>query len=334
MSQTRIAVIVFACLAGRGHASSAGFEGADATVPAAPRTATSVEVVPVVSRPLDTTVHLEGELSAWEVVAIYPRATGFVASITVDRASVVHRGQVLAHLVAPELAAQRTEADARTQGDQSTLDRLRAAARTPGVVAGHDVELAEAAVQVDRAHARALRDLEQYLVVTAPFDGVVTERNVHPGALVGPSTGGAGVPMLRVEQIARLRLTAAVPEGLAGQITEGTTAAFTVRAWPGRRFTGTIVRPSHTVDTRTRTMAVELDVDNADSAPGAGHVRGRRVARASRDAVAVRAAQRDRADDRAHLRRAGAGRCRRPGDRPARCGRGRPRRDHRGPLCG
>src|SRR5262249_30644817 len=137
-------------------------------------------------------------------------------------------------------------------------------------VAGHDVELAAAAAQANRARVRTLRDLEQYLVVTAPFDGVVTERNVHPGALVGPSIGGTGAPMLRIEQVAHLRLTAAVPEAGAGQIAEGATAPFSVRAWPGRRFTGPIARPSHTVDPRTRTMAVELDVTNTDGALAPG----------------------------------------------------------------
>ena len=156
------------------------------------------------------------------------------------------------------------------RGDQSTLTRLRAAAQTPGVVAGHDVEIAEAAVQADNAHVRALRDLEQYLVVTAPFDGRGDERNVHPGALVGPATGGAATPMLRIEQVARLRLTVAVPESVAGNIAQGAVATFTVRAWPGRRFNGTIARPSHTVEPRTRTMAVELDVDNTDGALAPG----------------------------------------------------------------
>jgi RND family efflux transporter MFP subunit len=263
------AVIVLCGVAACGTNVTASPQHAAEANPGSAHAAASVEVVPVVSRPLDTTVHLQGELGPWEVVAIYPRVTGFVASIGVDRASVVHRGQVLARLVAPELASQRAEAQARTRADQSTLERLRAAAQTPGVVAGHDVELAEAAVQADRAHVRALAELEQYLVVSAPFDGVVTERDVHPGALVGPQTG-AGTPMLRMQQIARLRLTVAVPEAFVGSIAEGASANFNVRAWPGRTFAGTIVRPSHSVDTQTRTMAVELDVANADSALSPG----------------------------------------------------------------
>jgi RND family efflux transporter MFP subunit len=80
--------------------------------------------------------------------------------------------------------------------------------------------------------------------------------------------------MRRIEQIERLRLSAAVPESLAGQIAEGVEANFAVRSWPGRQFHGVIVRPSHTLDIRTRTMAVELDVDNSDHALAPGMYAG------------------------------------------------------------
>jgi RND family efflux transporter MFP subunit len=260
--------LLLVALAGCARSAVASDNVPDARV--ARESAVPVEVVRVVSRPLETSVRLEAELSPWESVAVYPRVTGFVASIPVDRGSIVHRGQLLARLVAPELAAQRVEAEARVRGDRSTLTRLEAAARTPGVVAGHDVDLAEADTRADAARVRAVRDLEQYLVVTAPFEGVVTERNVHPGALVGPVTSGGGTPMLRIEQVSRLRVIVAVPESLASSVRLGATATFEVRAWPARRFVGTIARSSHAVEPRTRTMAVELDVDNADDALAPG----------------------------------------------------------------
>src|SRR5262249_18195875 len=100
------------------------------------------------------------------------------------------------------------------------------------------------------------------LVVRAPFDGVVTERNVHPGALVGPPAGPNATPMLRVEQVSRLRLTVAVPENDVGAIAEGAPAEFSVQAWPGKKFSGTVTRVAHAIDAKTRTMPVELDVDN------------------------------------------------------------------------
>jgi RND family efflux transporter MFP subunit len=230
----------------------------------------TIEVTKVVAKPLDTLTHLEGELAPYESVAIHARANGFVSKVLVDRGSQVKKGQLLCTLVAPELNAQRAEAQAKLEGARSTFERLSAASKTPGAVAGHEVEIAQATMSADQARLDSLRALEQYLTVTAPFDGTITERNVHPGALVGPQTGTASAPMLRIELVQNLRLTVPVPEALAGAIAEGVTADFSVRAFPGVKFTGVTKRVSHSVDTRTRSMAVELDVDNADGrlAPG------------------------------------------------------------------
>jgi len=255
--------------------------------------------VRVVERPLDVQLSLPGELTAFQTVAIFPRVTGFVKSISVDRGSVVRSGQVLAVLEAPELAAQRLEAQSKLQGleaqlaaarakadaDKSTFDRLKNAASTPGVVAGNDVVVAEKAadasqsqvvaarhsVDAARQAVNAVRDMESYLRVTAPFSGVVTERNVHPGALVGPASGaGAAVPMLRVIENTRLRVVVPVPEAYTSELETETEIAFTVAAYPGQTFSGKVARIAHAVDVNTRTMAVELDVANRDGrlAPG------------------------------------------------------------------
>lgn len=224
----------------------------------------SVELVSVVAKPLDTVTHLQGELSAYEAVALDTRANGYVASVLVDRGSEVKAGQLLATLVAPELRAQRAEAQAKLLGDKSTQERLQAASQTPGAVAGHEIELATATAQADQARVESLRAMEQYLAVTAPFDGTITERNVHPGALVGPQAGANAPPLLRIEHTATLRLTVPVPENLVGAVSEGSTATFTVRAYPGTNFKGVTKRLSHSLDPRTRSMPVELDVDNKD----------------------------------------------------------------------
>ena len=230
----------------------------------------TIEIAKVVAKPLDTVTHLEGELTPYEGVALYARANGYVGAVLVDRGSQVKRHQVLITLVAPELRAQRAEAQAKLLGDKSTSDRLQSAAQTPGAVAGHEVDVAQATVQADEARLESLRSMEQYLTVTAPFDGVVTERNVHPGALVGPQAGANAQPMVRIEQVATLRLTVSVPENFVGAIAEGSPATFTVRAFPGASFTGVTRRVARSVDERTRSMPVELDVDNKDGrlAPG------------------------------------------------------------------
>jgi len=227
-----------------------------------------VDVVQVVSQKLEATERLPAELSPWEQVAIYPKVQGFVVEIPVDRGSVVRRGQLLVRLSAPELGAQTAQARATLSGDKATFERLRVASHTPGAVSTNELELAEALFKADQQKVNSLQTLASYLVVVAPFDGIITERNVHPGALVGPPNAPlqSAVPMLRIEQVAHLRLTVPVPEADVGTIAEGTEVKFQVKAWPGRDFTGTISRISHWVDTKTRTMAVEADVNQSQSA--------------------------------------------------------------------
>jgi membrane fusion protein, multidrug efflux system len=275
--------------------------GGDGSSRAAPVTAgpAAIEVVRVVERSLDVPLSLPGELTAFQSVAIFPRVTGFVKAVNVDRGSKVRAGQLLASLEAPELVAQRSEAQSKLQAaeaqlsvarakadaDKGTFARLKAASATPGVVAGNDVVIAEKtadgsanqvlaaeqSVEAARQVLNALRDMEGYLRMTAPFAGVITERNVHPGALVGPSTSGAGAtPLLRLVDTDQLRLVVPVPEAYTAEMRSGAEIPFTVAAYPGQSFSGKVARIAQAVDVSTRTMAVELDVANGDGrlAPG------------------------------------------------------------------
>jgi len=259
----------------------------------------TIEVVRVLNQPVNVTLSLPGELNAYQTVAIYPRVTGFVKTIRVDRGSRLRTGELIAMLEAPELAAQRSEAQSKLQSaeaqlgavrskadaDASTYEKLKAAAATPGVVAGNDVVLAQKAVEADQGQVAAalqnieaarqalnsVSEMEGYLKVTAPFAGIVTERNVHPGALVGPTSGpGAATPMVRLVENNRLRLVIPVPEAYTAGMTMGTEIPFSVAAYPGQTFSGKVARIAHAVDVNTRTMAVELDVINIDGrlAPG------------------------------------------------------------------
>ncbi|WP_447977254.1 efflux RND transporter periplasmic adaptor subunit [Candidatus Nitrospira bockiana] len=232
-----------------------------------------VTVVPVIEQRLEDTVRLPGELHPYLTVDLYPKVTGILEWIGVDRGSTVKRGQVLVRLAAPELSAQRAEAEAKLQAARITYGRLKTAAASPGVVAPNDLEIAKRTVEAERARVQSLKDMEAYLVITAPFDGVVTTRTAHPGALVGPGSSsgtGANLPLLRIEQVAHLRLMVPVPEQYTGTIGVGQRVRFSVPAFPDRTFEGTISRVAHSVDVKTRTMPVEMDVDNADGllAPG------------------------------------------------------------------
>jgi RND family efflux transporter MFP subunit len=141
-------------------------------------------------------------------------------------------------------------------------------------LAKQQVEAAQALVRsrqrtVDssKSNLQAQRDLAAYLRVTAPFDGVISTRYVHPGALVGP---GADVPLLQLDQISHLRLAVAVPEADVSGLERGAKVGFRVPAYADRTFSGTIARPAYVVDMKTRTMPIELDVVNPQHllAPG------------------------------------------------------------------
>jgi RND family efflux transporter MFP subunit len=158
---------------------------------------------------------------------------------------------------------------------------MKIAAQTPGAIAEN--ELVQSEKQRNAASALvgsrqkairsatdavgALKDLADYLRITAPFEGVITDRLVHPGALVGP---GNDIVLLTIQQVSRLRLVVSVPEENVGGIAEGASVQFHVPAWPERTYSGTIARISHALDQKTRTMPVEADVINREGSLSPG----------------------------------------------------------------
>ena len=252
--------------------------------------AVRTELARVVLKPLAKTTTIPGELKAYQRVRMHAKVTGFVEAIHVDRGSFVEKGQVLAEMSAPELEARRAEAQARVAAvtaqriesqarlaaAEGTYSRLREAAKTPGAVAKNDVFLAEKAVDAERARfdslgktvasheasVRAIEEIEKYLRLTAPFAGVITERQAHVGALVG-FEGNPGTSLLTLEQVSRLRLVAAVPEAYRQSIARGQRVQFSVAAFPARFFTAVVARPAYAVDSATRTMPVEMDFANS-----------------------------------------------------------------------
>jgi membrane fusion protein (multidrug efflux system) len=257
----------------------------------------NVSVVAVESQKLNTTLSLPAQTIAYERVDIFAKVTGSIKNIYVDRGSKVRAGEIIVRLSAPELVSQRAQAEAAMQtaksqlasaqaklvSDEGTYEHLAAAAKTPGVVAANDVLVAQQAAAADRAQVEALQDnvgaaretlrsiaqLESYLDIRAPFDGIVTARNLHPGALVGPASGQASAPpIVQIDSVGRLRLVVPVPEQYVAGVSEGQEVAFTVPSYPGQTFRGPIARISSDIDQNTRTMAVELDVRNTQITPG------------------------------------------------------------------
>lgn len=271
------------------------FRGAALLLALAPLRAQTIDLVAVVSKPVSRTVDLPAEIQPYLTVSLHAKVPGYVERVLVDRGSLVKQGELLAELSAPELQAQIAEAESKVQSAesekvqaeaqlaaaQSTYDGLRKAAETPGAVAGNEViqsqkqvEAAEALVrartqarQSADAAVRSRKDMQAYLKISAPFHGVVTDRFVHPGALVGP---GADPVLLVIQQISRLRIVVPVPEENVSGMARGAAIPFRVPAYPERVYTGTVARIAHALDPKTRTMPVELDVLNRDGslAPG------------------------------------------------------------------
>src|SRR5712672_2291115 len=253
----------------------------------------TVEIIPVALQKLATVFTLPAQLVPFQTVDIYPKVTGFMDEIRVDRGSRVHKGELIIRLSAPELVAQRAQAEsalraaesqlttaqAKLAADKGTYLHMASAAKTPGVVAENDVMVASQIASADQGQVQSAENnvaaarealhsvaqLESYLTIQAPFDGIVTTRNLHPGALVGPASGRSGtLPLVQIVDTRHLRLVVPIPEAYVGEMQMGQQVAFGVPAYPGQTFHAPIARISHDVDPNTRTMPVELDVRSKD----------------------------------------------------------------------
>jgi len=223
-------------------------------------------------------VQLPGVMQPFQFVQLYPKISGFVKNVYVDRGSLVHRGQVLATLEAPEteqqVAAARqkyTQAEAVYITSKDRYRRLLETSRTPGTIAVYDLEAASAKMRADSATAqgeyanyKAQESVKSYLTITAPFDGIITERNIHPGTLAGPGSQNAK-PMLVLQQLSKLRLVAELPEQYASQVKNGDKVNYRANALPGEEFSGLVSRSSQSLSSNFRSETVEIDVPNNDN---------------------------------------------------------------------
>jgi RND family efflux transporter MFP subunit len=254
--------------------------------------AVAYQTAPVQSKELEKGIRLPGELKAWQQVDIYAKVNSFVREVRVDRGSKVKKGEVLIVLNAPELESQLAEANAKYHAAQSTYTqkrtlykaaymeykRLYETSKTPGTVSANDLENMQAKMQSDsiemlsaqsdvvsaKSYYEAEQQMKDYLTVTAPFDGTITERNVHPGAFVGPAGKGMEVPMLKLDDEAKLRLVVAVPETYTGSMLDGQPVKFQVKAYPEETFTAKVNREAGSLNTTIRSEMIEMDVPNVN----------------------------------------------------------------------
>lgn len=230
----------------------------------------------VVAGGVEQEVKLPATLAAFLQVSIFPKVNGYVTDVRVDVGSHVRQGEPLMTLEAPELVqavAQAKERYARAVADyridRENYERLAEAAATPGAISPMDLATDKAKAEADSALANSEKanwQMQQvmmdYLRVTAPFAGVITIRNVHPGALVDATN--KSVPMLELKQIDHLRLQVDIPETIAATLRKNDTLSFYVPAFPGRKLTAPIARVSDNINMQYRTERVEADIYNHD----------------------------------------------------------------------
>ncbi|MGY6158776.1 efflux RND transporter periplasmic adaptor subunit [Paraburkholderia strydomiana] len=249
---------------------------------------TIVDAVPPKPAPASQELLLPGSVMPYADASIYARTSGYVRHWYADIGTKVRAGQTLADIETPELDAQlqQARADVATAKANyafadSTARRWQTMLQTQSVSQQDadsktsDSAAKLAALASAQANVARLSELVSYEKVTAPFDGVVTVRNVDVGALVtsGGSPGLASAPgeLFHVEQTDRLRVYVNVPQDDAGSVTAGTQVYLTTQQYPGRSFAATVARSADAIDSVSRTLRVEIDVDNRDGAllPGA-----------------------------------------------------------------
>jgi len=227
---------------------------------------------------LSTTLYVPGELIAYQQVDLYAKENSFVKKLFVDVGSEVREGQLLASLEAPELASQLASAQSRVKSQEaiyiaskSNYSRLVETSKTPGTISQNDIDQADARQKSDLAQWDAAKaaysevaETLKYLEVRAPFGGVISARNVNPGAYVGPSGKGSEFPLFTLQEQKHLRLVVSVPEASTGYLKEGDAVKFSVKSMPSQFFTAKVKRLAGALDNRLRAERVEMDVFNND----------------------------------------------------------------------
>ena len=257
-----------------------------------------VEVVHPVGEAPDQTLVLPGQTMAFIDTPIYARTSGYLKSWSYDIGAHVKRGDVLAQIETPELDQQLREAQAQLAQNQAAAIQAEANMDLARITNGRTAELVRqgwtsrqqgdqdrltfagstAAVDVARANVRVaqaqvdrLEELSRFESVTAPFEGVITGRNTDVGALINAGAGSPATELFHMASTQTLRIFVAVPEIDAPNLHPGDVATVTFDAYPGQTFRGALARTDGAINSASRTLLVEVDVENLDGKllPGA-----------------------------------------------------------------
>ena len=241
-------------------------------------------------------VDLPGTMQAFDSATLFARATGYIAKRNVDIGSQVRAGDVLAVIAAPDLDQQLAQAQAQLGQMQAALLQAEAGksladvtnrrtsrmvvegwnSRQQGdqdksnlITESAGVRVAEANIVAQQAQVNRLLELTGFEKVVAPFDGEITSRAVDVGTLV-TADQSSGTPMFSIARTNVLRVQVYVPQEYVFALRDGEAATITVPQLPGRVFHGTVARNAGALETNTRTLLAEVDVDNADHALSPG----------------------------------------------------------------
>jgi membrane fusion protein, multidrug efflux system len=226
---------------------------------------------------------LPGSAEPFQQATLYARVNGYLDKRLVDIGDVVTTGQLLAVISAPELDQRLAQAEADLAKAKADLEFARSSLRRfeeadkDGAIAKEDLDqrrtavaTAEATVKAAVASVAGLAEQQRFERVTAPFDGIVTERNVDVGALISAGSGTTTTPLFTLAQTGTLRVYVNVPQAFSGELAVGQPVKIHTRTLPGREFPGTVARTAGSLDPGTRTMLTEVDIPNADGALKAG----------------------------------------------------------------
>ena len=238
--------------------------------------APTVQVAPAKSGASVETLVLPGNVTALTDSPIYARTDGYLDRWNFDIGSKVKKGQLLAVISTPELDRQVSQAESDLATAQATATNARTQAdRYSGLVKSDAVSQQDTDTFVNQAAATAssvksaeanlqrLREMQSFEKVYAPFDGVVTAREVDTGQLISSGSGqSAGTELFHMQALQTLRVYTNVPQLFSQTMKRGMKVGLTFPEYPGKTFQGTLVRTADAIDPVSRTLLVELDVDN------------------------------------------------------------------------
>jgi membrane fusion protein, multidrug efflux system len=226
----------------------------------------SVLVMRVQQRGHSRSVSLPASIHGYIETPIYAKTPGYLKAIYVDKGDRVHKGEVLAILDSPELDKQVADAKAN-YWLQKVTDGRNQELVAQQVIPQQTADNSHAAMLQARAAYEQLVALQSYEVIRAETDGIITARDVDPGALIPQvTTPGSSISIVDLATLYPLRVYADVPQDLAALVKDGELASVSVTQYPDRSFSGTVTRHPEALAQDTRTMRVEVDLPNKDSA--------------------------------------------------------------------